>query len=502
MEEILASTTDNATSSWYGFEAQGRIGVLYLLERLKKVDSANWNNLVLEYEYMEDFAIATKENGNLIYEDIYQVKARGKLQSKDIKKVYGELGFKKTILRDANVHLISMCEITSKIDQKKTTEDYINKYIDETEMLKNFNDIKIIKQNLHLTDKQSKLKTIRKIVRKKFKEVDDIKSINEVRLYCEDLISEYMKYKDYVDEVDINIIVEDFDQINESILQNIKYIFENLEPEKVYKQTKDYIQKVMNALIFFVSSSLEKFVLKKDRLVFSITGNELIDVILKDQSQIDELQYLYLNNKKLEKQFVEYCKDCENCKEYYKQHENINEYEIICEAKDDCELNKLIRHIRWISLEKFKSLILNCNPHIDRKNTDFDTWTSVVESSKLQNFIFDEIRKNKYLIKDKDIHIYLKSIDDNYLFSFIDIEKQKKLLRNLEDNFMYNRNIYEDNEAILNRNLKFTYVPGQTLSKNQHWEEKIENQKNKILSKSVEFIRFKDIGGKDEESNK
>ncbi|CEO08433.1 ABC-three component system protein [Paraclostridium sordellii] len=495
MEEILEATTDNATSSWYGFDVQGKIGILYLLKMIKKFNFKGLENLILEYEYMEDFAIAMKDNDSIIYKDIYQVKARKKLQKKDIEKVYGELGFKKAILNDTNVHLISMCDIKSTVDIKKCIKDYIKKYEEETKLLKNYEKLEMIQENLSLTYPKSNLKTIRNIVRKKYKKTEDIKNIIEIKDYCDFLMSEYEKYKNYIDNTDseiIDIIIEDFEQLNKNIVEYIKCILKELEPDKIYKQTDEYLEKIKNALIYYVSANLENHILKQDKLVFMINCKEIVNIILEEQSKINELHYLYLNNQRLEKQFQEYCLDCEetdNCK---------NDYTI----KYNCELNKLIKNIRWMNLKNFKSLILNCNPHIDRKNTDFDIWTSVIEISKLHNFIFDEMKKNKYIIKDQNIHTYLKSIDDNCLFSFIDLEKQKKLLRDLENNFMYNRNIYEDNDVILNRNLNFTYVPGEILSKNQHWEEGIGKEKDKILSKSVKFMKFKEIGGNDETNNK
>ncbi len=485
MQEILDASADNATSSWYGFESQGRIGILYFLRRLNSVDLEEWDKFILEYEYMEDFAIGYKDSDDkLIYEDIYQVKARESMPKGDIKKVYGELGFKQSILGEKiGVHLISLCEIKEDIEIKSVINDYIQRHIDETELLLSYGDLETITENLKIKNSKSELKTIRKTVRSRFKEVKDITEDN-IKIYCEELVEEYKSYIDRIENIDINVINEDFDKINFSISENLKLIIGKLEPDKEYKQCEDYIQKVRNALVYFLASKLENYILEKDQSIFRITCKEIIDIILQDQSKISQQQYLYLNSKKLEQELEIYCDD--ECLER--------------DSCDSCEIKKTVRNIRSLSIEEFKSLMINSNPHIEVKDIDYNEASSMLESGKLQDFIFDEIKANKYDLEHIDIQTYLKSINGGYMFSFISTDKRKKdsLLKKLEKNAISNRHIYDDNEVILNRHINLQYTIGQALSINQHWDDNIEEEGKKILSSNIELKSFDNIGGNNE----
>lgn len=485
MQEILDASSDNATSSWYGFESQGRVGILYFLKRLNSVDFEEWDKYILEYEYMEDFAIGYKNSqDNLIYADIYQVKARESMSRVDINKVYGELGFKQSILgENTGVHLISLCEINKDIEIKSVINDYIQRHIDETKLLLSYDNLEKIKDNLKITNSKSELKTIRKTVRNKFKELKDI-TYDNLKIYCDTLIEEYKSYMDNIENININVINEDFNKVNLSISENLKLIIGKLEPEKQYKQCEDYIEKVRNALVYFLCIRLENYILEKDQPIFRITCKEIIDIISQEQSKISQQQYLYLNSKKLEDELKKYCDD-------------------ECFEKDDCdscEIKKIVRNIRSLSIDEFKSLMINSNPHIEFGEIDYSEASSMLESGKLQNFIFDEIKANKYNLEHIDMQTYLKYIGASYMFSFIDTDKRKKdsLLLKLDKNARSNRHIYDDNEVLLNRHINLQYTIGQTLSINQHWDDNLEKESKKILSSNIELKSFDNIGGNDE----
>ncbi|RDY28428.1 hypothetical protein CHL78_005890 [Romboutsia weinsteinii] len=483
MQEIFEASSDNATSSWYGFESQGRMGILYFLRRLNSVDLEEWNKFILEYEYMEDFAIGYKNSDDkLIYEDIYQVKARESMSKEDIKKVYGELGFKQSILGEkTGVHLISLCKIKEDIEIKSVIDDYIQRHIEETDLLLSYSDLEVIKENLKLKNSKSELKTIRKTVRNKFKELKYITEDN-IKIYCEELTEEYKSYIDNIENIDINVINEDFNKINFSISENLKLIIDKLEPDKQYKQCEDYIQKLRNALVYFLASKLENYILEKDQSIFRITCKEIIDIISQDQSKISQQQYLYLNSKKLEHEFKIYCDDecleIDNC--------------------DSCGIKKIVRNIRSLSIDEFKSLMINSNPHIEIKGIDYNEASSMLESGKLQEFVFKEIKANKYDLEHIDMQTYLKYVGGRYMFSFINISRQDSLLKKLDRNSIFNRHIYEDNDVILNCHINLQYTIGQTLSINQHWDDNTEKESKKILSSNIELKSFDNIGGNDE----
>lgn len=479
MQEISKASTDNATASWYGFESQGRIGILYFLKRLNSLEKSKWDKLTLEYEYMEDFSIGNiDEKNKIVYESIYQVKARENLPKDDIKKVYGELGFKQSIYNDANVYLITRCKINEDINMKSEIEEYIDRHLRETELLYSYNDLTKIRENLNLKNSKSELQTIRKTVRNKFEKFNLINNVEEIKKYCEELMLEYRKYKKNIEERDINVIHLDFDEIDISICKHIKEIMIKIEPDKEYKQVDSYIEKVRNALIYLLSSTLENYVLGKNQLTFRVSSEKIIEVIKKDHSKIDELQYLYLMAEKLDDEFEGYCED--NCLE---KEENM------C---DECALKKTIQKMRWINSKELKSMLLNSNPHIKVEELNYINSTKLIESSKLESFIFDEIKKDRYKIQTLEPNVYLKSINEKCLFSFIDYEENKKdfLLKKLDKNAVNSIHVYNDNESILNKNLNFKYNVGESLSINQHWDEEKIEEKERIISSSIQFEKF------------
>lgn len=478
MQEILEASADNATSSWYGFESQGRIGLLYFLKQLNSIDIEEWDKFILEYEYMEDFAIGCiDEDGKITYKDIYQVKARESIPNEDIEKVYGELGFKQSILGvGTNVYLISKCQINESVEIESVIKEYIQRNIDEAELLFSYNDIEKIKYNLKIKNKNSELKTIRKIVRKRYKELKEITESN-IKIYCEGLIAEYKRYMDNIENLSINVIIEEFNSINSSISENIKLIIKKIEPDRIDKQEEDYISKVRNALVYFLSTSLEDYILEKDQIVFRIKCKDILNIIRQDQSKISELQYLYLNAQKLENEFAIYCND-------------------ECEKGDNCEqcnIKEIIRNMRSLSVDKFRSLIINSNPQIDVEEIDYDKASSMLESGKLQEFVFDEIKANKYNFENIDTQTYLKTVNDRFMFSFINTNKKDSLLKKLDRNSINNRHIYNDNDVILNCNINLQYTIGQTLSINQHWDEDKYEENKKIMSSSIELKSFDSI---------
>lgn len=472
MNCVFEGIVHDATASWYGFESQGRLGILYFLKKLNSMNYDEWDKLVLEFEYMEDFAIGiVDELETMKYYDICQVKARESMSKDDIKKVYGELGFKQSILgENVNVHLITKCSVDKDIDVSETISNYIVTQIEELEKLKEYKDLDKIKDNLKIKNSKSELKSIRKICRKEFKELKDIKSINQITEFCNKKITEFSKYKSNIEVLNINIIEEDFDKINYFICENVKEILIKLEKDKFYKLEDEYIEKVKNSILYFISYKLEDYILKKDKMNFTINAKEVIEVILDDKSKITELHYLYEIREQISKELEEHCKDCKGS---------------ICE--EPCELRDMIEEIRCLSVNQFKSLMLNSNPHLNR-DINFNTAISMLGDSKLEDFLFDEIKENNYCINTRNIHTYINLNKEKLMLSFINLSKQRVLERKLDENASQNIHIYNDNEIIINKNLDFTYTIGTTHSINQHWDEEyIEKEKNKILSSCVEF---------------
>lgn len=478
MNCVIEGIVHDATSSWYGFESQGRLGILYFLKKLNSINYNEWDKWVLEFEYMEDFAIGViDELGNMKYHDICQVKARKDMSKDDIKKVYGELGFKQSILGEhVNVQLITRCSVDKYIDITETISNYIDTQIEELKKLKEYKDLDRIKDNLKIKNSKSELKSIRKICRKEFKELKDIKNITQITEFCNNKITEFSRYKSNLEVLKINVIEEDFDNINNLICENVREILTKLEKDKFYKLEADYIDKVKNAILYFISYKLEDYILKNDKMNFTINAKEIINVILEDKSKITELHYLYEIREEIYLELKKYCKYC-------KGH--------VC--NEPCELRDIIEAVRCLSVNQFKSLMLNSNPHLSR-DINFSTGTSILGDSKLEDFLFDEIKDKNYCVNIKSLHTYINLNKEKFMLSFINLSNKRNLKRKLDENASQNIHIYNDNEIIINENLDFTYTIGITHSINQHWDEEyLEKEKNKILSSCVEFKSIKNL---------
>lgn len=483
MSELLEAIVHDATASWYGFESQGRLGMLYFLKKINKLEEEKAKEIELEYEYMEDFSIYTKSQDSKEYTDIYQVKARKSLSNDDIKKVYGELALKQLALNNGvSVNLITRCEVSKNESYlEKAIEIYLDKFINELEILESMDDLSEIVESLDKTNSKSKIKTIRKIIRSKFKELGDINSKEEIVIECTTNQYKFKIYKENIENVQVNEIVDDFEKINLNIIEELKKILIKLEPHKEYKHTDEYLEKVRESLIYLMSVKLEDYVLNNENQTFIISYNDVIEIIRKDQYEIEETFYLYKLNQKINEVFKEYCKT-NGCHWYSIELEE-------CLNEQVCEINLLLKNLRNMTLTQYKSFLLNSNPNRFKEEFDFNFATDVLQSDKLINYVFEEFKNNKYTIDKSKPNMYLRRENTKDLFSFIDRRKKEQLERELSTVYMHNRHIYADNDSILNERLEFTYTPEITLAINQHKENDKED-KQSIIATSIDFKRI------------
>lgn len=477
-EVLLKSTIHDATSSWYGYEVQGKIGMLYFLEKLNNINTLDNCNLFIEFEQLEDFSIGIQKSiSDIEYVDLYQVKSKLELSNKDLIKVYKDLGMKKIFLDSStNIYLINRFPVEKEYNEKKILDEHIEICLKELDILKNYNDIGTIRRNLNTKNTESELKNIRNIFLELFGSIKNIKDAKEINMYCDKYLEKFSNYKKMDKKIQINIIIEDFEQISENLPKKVKSIMRKIGINEEYKNEDEYVNKVVKALLYFVSTSLENYVLTKSQPTFKIYAKEIIDIIKKDQTIIDELQWLFYIRETIKKDFGRYCEYCE------RSH---NEIDFPCGS---CELKSIIEEIISLKGNEFKKLIKNTNPHLIGEKIDFGTASGVLGDSKLENYIFDEIKSKKYIINNINNNQYIRSYDNNHMFSFIDMSNKDLLKRRLEEKFIYNINVYNDNEVILNKNLDFEYTAGESLSINQHWDKDyLENEKNKILSSRVDF---------------
>jgi len=402
----------DATSSWNGYNHQGKIALWYAIGELTNLidpsishasNRLKMEDYFLEIEHMEDFSIGKKVSGHLQYESIHQVKDRtdtliGAYES-------ALLGLAKHIIDDptisrAYLHLTSELQLngqplTSHLESMTTNPKYLTtietniktnrnnpEFRDKFLVIKRGRPSDLKRQLLHAlskvcpADKQLTTSNLDAAFDQLLKEVEERKQI--LKEITTDQISriDLCKYsidgssKAYCEEDQAEIILK----------QHIKDFYVRVDPNS-YKTSSSFV----DASYLFVLGKLDQHIVdrslnydayKRGQLERQISFAIIFDWLSSDEiDKRDDNFYLYHIKEQLFKKANLYCKTCR------KEADHCLE----------CQIPVLRDKLGSLSFKQLKDFLHITNPHISG-SLSMDTYGNYSSSSGINNPFLAGIR--------------------------------------------------------------------------------------------------------------
>lgn len=430
----------DATSSWSGYQYQGKIAIYYAIKLLNDLTEDEVDKYSLEIEYMEDFSIKKSKS----YISYHQVKA-------------------KTNATTMNSHLEAILKFYSNNNAKS--------YLHVIKKINNWS-----KENLNSLLKVSELSQLKDVLKNDLDEleiVDDtqkgfIKSKIDEEKYDETLTLldslEYNKEKK-----------EKFDKLKNKILKTICL----LDIDNFYERIGVYNYEDKN---YCELNEIQNFI-KKELLNF-YKNNSLSEFEGKD-----ELEKIYLNLlKKVDEHVLERHKDNTSKKEIELsdikliiENRNLleagedynisllknkfyNEIEKHCNECDEVECNKecnikfLAENLKLLEKQNFKTIFKKINPKIN-----LDIITSIELISCLENIdvLFDILEEIscKIFLEKNDMHFIKDKIYQPTLLKYKNHRpgRREAELQNLRRDILNNDsflNLIQENQSLITNDIE------------------------------------------------
>ncbi|EKQ55881.1 MULTISPECIES: ABC-three component system protein [unclassified Clostridium] len=413
----------DASSSWSGYQYQGKITIYIALQLINKCvknpSGMNVGKYFIEVEHREDLAIK-KENE---YISFHQVKARkSDIYMNNYLEAIDKLYDEKIKSPNADIFLHTIVNIKDWSEEKykdlyksKVDKDMAAINLIEEEKSK-LTDAKAIKENNEKIDKikdaikynQSKYdesNKINSIILRKYGAKDDkFCTLGGIKVYIENEIKEYLSYTNQDEK-----------------LGNIDVAY--------------------NKLICYMDEYIKKRHAGEVKEYFAV--KEIKDIL--DMSYLDRDRLFHLSKIKdiycsisIENYCSNFCHKREKC--------NVEYYE--------CRIYELIEHLVNIDLDDLEKIIMKFNPHVLIKDWEYDVRSFVEEDGVhfLYQTIISHIDKELFISNDA---IKYDKAGLSYLPTTIDvisenrkksaIETYKKAINNNE--FLLNE-LFEDNVFI------------------------------------------------------
>lgn len=446
----------DASSSWSGYQYQGKVGlyvvIKYINDLIKNNGELECEKYSVEFEYREDFSI--KYRG--YYKSIHQVKAR---------------------LSDNTIN--PYLEAMAKLNEEKYSDSNLILYLHPICEIKDWT----------LEGYKKSLSTIINNLNKKLNDatIKNKHVIQQEKDYYTDLLGK--------DSFFTNIILYPYPHKAHCSLDDIKLLlFEEIERYFILKnQThklgfKDIIY---SNFIGFLDEHIKER--HKKKVSRDIAFKSIINILDDDKIlERDENYYIYLTKERYIYNIHKYCDEIcakRGCCTYNENH---------------CKLISLLEKIEETTLEDFKSLLFKLNPHVEINSWELDNPNFVNQNSIyfLCVMINQEIQQ-KYKIKDNSL-IYVKEMNSYLPTTITEISKylcQESILtsyiKNMKNNQFLLKELFEYNIFItenLNKNnvLEDIYDVEEIDSDKKNAELKFQNKSflhNKVDFREIELVK-------------
>ncbi|NFG24694.1 hypothetical protein FDB53_16855 [Clostridium botulinum] len=413
----------DASSSWSGYQYQGKITIYIALqlinECIRNSASMDIRKYFIEVEHREDLAIK-KDNE---YISFHQVKARkSDVYMNNYLEAIDKLYSEKMKSPDADIFLHTIVKIKDWSEEK-----YKKLYTDKIK--KDEEDIKTIRtEKINLTDS-------RKIQKKD----DQINTIQQKIEYNK------IKYKESSKINDIKLFMYGVDENKFCSLNDIKeYIEKELKTYLVYTKQDGKlgdIDVIYNKLIVYMDEYIKKRHAKQVKEYFPLKEiKDLLDTNYLDRDRrfhLSKLKDIYcsisINN---------YCNDF--C--YIKEECNVDYYE--------CKIYKVIEHLLNINLDDLEKIVRKCNPHILINDWEYDGRNFEKEEGlyflydTIINYIEKEVNIGTDIIKYDKLGVSYLPTTINEISKRIKKSAIEKYKKNINENKFLLNELFEDNVFI------------------------------------------------------
>lgn len=465
----------DASSSWSGYQYQGKITIYIALQLINKCVENPINmdieKYFIEVEYREDLAIKKEDR----YLSFHQVKARkyDKYMSnylEAIEKLYEEKA--KNPNADIFLHTIVNIKDWSEEKYKDLYKSKIKKNIDEIDLIEEekskLTDAKVIKE------KEEKINRIKEKLTYNQSKYDESSKINSIK------ICKYGLEDSFCTLEDIRLYIEN---------EIKKYLLNTKQNEKLGN-----IDVAYNKLIRFMDEYIKKRHAGEVEEYFAV--KDIKDIL--DMSYLDRDRLFHLSK----------------IKDIYCSISIDNYCSSVCDIKEkcsvdyyECKIYEVIEHLLNINLDNLERIIMKFNPHVLIKDWEYDGRNFVNEEGLyfLYKTIISDIEKSLFIgesaIKyDKNGISYLPTtiewIPDRRQKSAI--EGYKKIIKN--NKFLLNE-LFEDNvfitENLVSENILESINDVDEVDNKLAKEQEVYNDKCYLVNR----IRLKDIENVKEEIN-
>lgn len=489
--EALYNEKRNAIPSWQGYEYQGNVAIRRYLEiisgifsSIKEVDKAEKESrkIELKIEWLEDFIVF--EQGNI--SEIYQVKKT--LTKSNKKEVIANfiLQYKFLTYKDIKWY-INFDELDRGVNTNQLSEkefdniysDVIEKgFIQELELLMTNNNTSFWKENLKLSNSNSKCKKSRgflqKIIELKELEYKTQEGIEQIcKTYIVDILGKSKKtrgdYKDFVSRLKIQQIPAK--DIKKDCIEYIKKIPKTIRCNKTLLE-EDILQK----MVYDLKEKLDLIKKKRDKENYIYQFDDIKKVCRDEENIKSKWRGELLNIKeKFLKELVK--KHCESCTK------NITEsscLECIYSKIKDWDMEKLID---YMNLEYPNFNVKNAEQSLKNKLTDVKT-----------GLLMDIIEKFQEECRMRDNSVMSILNDSHFVSSVI---KRRDIEIDILSNYWDHTKIYREYESILTSGVEYELNEDNISFLKEHYEKENGEISENIISfldtRKTKFVDWGDI---------
>ncbi|MGL5049868.1 MAG: ABC-three component system protein [Fusobacteriaceae bacterium] len=446
----------DATSSWSGFQYQGKVAIYYVIKLLNGLSIEEVDNYSLEIEYLEDFSIKKSSE----YVSCHQVKARTKVTTMS--------SYLDAILKFYSNNAKSYLHVIKKVNDwnKENLKSLLK--VSEEDTLKIF--LKDSLDQLEIVDDTLKELIISKIDKEEYN-----KDLLNLLVSLKDKNSKKKIYEKFKKEIEKTICLLDIDNFYERIgiynYESNNYCELN-EIEKLIKKELLIFYKNNNLNEFKRKEELEKIYLNLLKKVDEHVLSRHMDTSLAKEIKLRDIRSIIEDNRLLEAG--------EDYNISLLKNKFYNEIKEYCdECNIECNIKILAENLKLLEKQSFKTILKKINPKIN-----LDTIRSTELISCLENVdVFLNILEGiscKMLLENANIHFIKDKVYQPTLLKYksdiagrreVELETlRKKILTN--DSFL---NLLQENQSLITKDIETKIV----LNKNNL--EEVDEKLNKSI---------------------
>lgn len=430
----------DATSSWSGFQYQGKVAIYYVVKLLNDLPIEEVDKYSLEIEYLEDFSIKKSSE----YVSCHQVKAKTKATTMN--------SHLEAILKFYSNNARSYLHVIKKVNHWDKEELKSLLKVSEEEPLKIF--LKNSLNQLEIVDDAQKELIISKIDEEEYN-----KDLLNLLVSLKDKTSKKEKYEKFKKEIEKTICLLDIDNFYKRI-EIYNYESKNYcklnEIENFIKKELSIFYKNNNLNEFKGQEELEKIYLNLLKKIDEHVLGRHMDTSLAKEIKLKDIKSI-IEDKKLLEAGEDYNISLLKNKFYNEIEEHCDEC-VESECNIECNIKFLAENLKLLEKYNFKTILKKINPKI---NLDIISSTELISCLENIDVFFDILEDISYkiLLENTNIHfikdkIYqptlLKYKSDNVGRRNGELENlRKKILTN--DSFL---NLLQENQSLITKNIE------------------------------------------------